>query len=171
MHRRAAATLLAATLLFSAGNGKLKRLSSTERDHYDALRVWMDKKQDKAYLKLKTEEERNAWLQDMGLWDRFYQYDKDVRDDIVAGNVRVGWTTDKVFMAWGPPHQRKRLSIQGVPRSEALVYLLEVTEDGSVLVWEPGSKETHHAVARYRYELIVHEVTVAEMIRKEGWDY
>ena len=54
-------------------------------------------------------------------------------------------------------------------RSEAYVYLLEVTPDQRVLVWRPGSKQTHGAVDRYHYELVLDDGVVVEMNRKDGW--
>lgn len=64
--RKLTLSLLTAMLLLSTGS-KIKKLSETEADHYQALRVWMDKDDKKAYFKLKTEEERNQWLKDAGL--------------------------------------------------------------------------------------------------------
>ena len=93
-----------------------------------------------------------------------------MRAEIVAGNVAVGWMADQVYMAWGPPFQKVRTADPGVQRSEKLVYLLEVTPEGKVLVWEPGSKETHNAIDRYRYELVVHNGMVVEKLKKPGWE-
>lgn len=172
MKRLVVPFLLATLVLGGAANGKLKRLTDEERTAYEALKVWFaDAKEEKAYLKLKTTDERNQWLKDKGYWDRFYQYDKPERDAIALGSVEPGWSIDKVYMAWGRPHQRRQLARPNVARSELLVYLLEVTDDGHVLIWEPGSKETHNAVDRYRYEVTVENDRVVEMEKKRGWDY
>lgn len=162
--------LLLASLLGVADAAPIDRLEPPERAHFDALRVWMDKRQEKDFLKLKSREARDQWLKDNKLWDRFYQYAADVRAEIVAGNVAVGWMADQVYMAWGPPFQKVRTADPGVQRSEKLVYLLEVTPEGKVLVWEPGSKETHNAIDRYRYELVVHNGMVVEKLKKPGWE-
>jgi hypothetical protein len=78
-----------------------KRLDNQEFDHYYALRVYMPEESRKTYLKLKTREERDAYLKEKELWDRFYQYDQEERDSIIAGEVQVGWSRDKLEMAWG----------------------------------------------------------------------
>lgn len=148
----------------------IDRLSSAERDHFQALSVWMDDKEERAYLKLKTEEERNAWLKEKGYWNRYYQYDAQTRDQILGGKVAVGWTQDMVFMAWGAPHDKRRLLGRNARRSEALIYRFEVTPDGAHLIWAPKSKATHNAVQLYHYVLTVDDAKVVKMERNEGWD-
>ena len=64
-----------------------KRLDSQEFSHYYALRVYMPEESRKAYLKMKTREERDAYLKKLGLWDRFYKYEQEERDEIIAGGV------------------------------------------------------------------------------------
>jgi hypothetical protein len=169
MHRLTPYALVA-LLLFGAGNNKLKRLSSAEQDHYQALKVWMDDKERKSYLKLKTEEERNAWLQEQKLWDRFYQYDKDDREAILSGDVIRGWTQDRVLMAFGAAHNRKRLTGRNASRSELFTYRFEVTADGEVLVWQPKSKETHNAQRLFRLELTLDDGVVAQIEKTNGWN-
>jgi hypothetical protein len=168
--RRLRPLLLAALLVTSFANKKLDRLSDTERDHFHALKVWMDEKEIKAWLKLKTEDERNQWLKDKGYWNRFYQYDERVRQAILDGLVTVGWTQDRMLMAWGAPHERRRNTGRPTQRSETLVYRFEVTPDGQVLVWEPDSKTAYEAVEKFHYQVIVDDGVVAEMIKVDGWD-
>lgn len=163
--------LLLAAVALSLTAGKLDRLSDAEQIHYEALRVWMDAKQTKAYLRLKTEAERDAWLKANGLWERFYKYDDRQRAAIHDGHVAVGWTQDMVFMAWGPPHERLRTSGQTTAgRSETFVYRFEVTDDGRVLVWAPKSKETHNARELYRVVLVVNEGVVGKLDQITGWE-
>ena len=52
-----------------------KRLDNQEFDHYYALRVYMSEEKRKHYLKLKTRDERDAYLKQLGLWDTFYSYE------------------------------------------------------------------------------------------------
>ena len=86
-------------LLFFGTAVKYKKLEDVEKDHYQALKVWMSEDQNKAFFKLKTEEERNQFLKDEGLWERFYKYEDFVRDKILHGELEVGWTQDMVWMA------------------------------------------------------------------------
>jgi hypothetical protein len=163
--------VLVALLALTQVAGRIDRLSETERIHYDALRVWMDDRQIKALLKLKTEEERNAWLKAQGFWDRYYQYDERTREQMRDGRVAEGWKQDMVFMTWGPPHERRRNALHTGPgRSELFIYRFEVTDDGRVLVWAPKSKETHNARDLYRIELVIDEGVVSEITRREGWE-
>ena len=149
---------------------KFDRLESAEQDHFTALKIWMDKKDQKAFFKLKTRADRDAWLKAKGLWKRFYQYDADRREQILAGKVAIGWTKDQVLMAWGPPHSRQRASGRQATRSEVLLYRFEVAEDGTPFVWSPNSKVTHNAIDKYRIELIVDDGTVEELKKLNGWE-
>lgn len=168
--RRFAALVLASTLVLSAGNKKLDRLSEDELTHYYALQVWMDDKERKEYLKLKTQEERDQWLKEAGLWDRFYQYPDHIRDRIARGDIRVGDTHDRVLMAYGAPHNRKRVTGRNAQRSEALIYRFEVTPEGVPLIWKPGSKTAHRAIELFHIELIMDDGVVAERRKMDGWD-
>ena len=158
--------LLALFLLTGCGwESRVKLLSDTEFDHYYALKPFMSDDERKAFLKLKTEDERNAWLKTNGchevlgkkecLWDRFYKYPENIREGIVAGAVRNGWTKDMVYMAWGAPYDRRALVGRPAPRSELLIYRFEKQEDGTVLVYVPDSKTEYKAVARFTREVIL----------------
>ncbi len=166
--RRLALLALVTALMAGCGD-KTKRLSPAEMDHYTALKVWMEDDQVKQYLKLKTEDERDAWLKERKLWDRFYQYEPDIREAILAGDIQEGWTYDQVYMSWGRPHDKKRLTGRPAQRSELLVYKFEKHYDGSVLVWAPGSKTAHVAQALFRVELNIDDGVVTEIHQKEGW--
>jgi hypothetical protein len=161
--------LLVVSLVFALG-AKIDRLQPVEQDHFNALRVWMDDKAQKAYLKNKTREERDAFLQEHGFWDRFYQYDEDRREQILAGEVKQGWSYDQAYMAWGQPFQKQRLTARRAARSELLVYRFEVMSDGAIMVWQPGSKATHKAVDKYQIELVVDDEKITEFRRKEEWE-
>lgn len=162
---------LGLTLLASGCTGKqMKRLSDAEFDHFYALRPYMGEDSRKEFLKLKTEDERNAYLKEAGLWDRFYKYDQTIRDEIVAGDVQAGWTKDKVLMAWGAPHDKQKLTGRPATRSERLVYRFEKHEDGTVLVWEPNSKTEYKAVKLFQKDVILDDDVVAEIRQRDRWE-
>jgi hypothetical protein len=167
MRRATAAFLLSATLLLTGG--KWGRLSDAEKDHFRALKIFMDEGEQKAFLKLKTQEERDAWLKEHELWDKFYGHDPATREQIVAGDVRLGWSTEMVYMAWGTPFQKQRLTGRPAARSEKLVYRFEVDKDGfaTPLV---GKKIDYKAVDRYQVELVTDDDTVSEMVEKDDWE-
>ncbi len=145
-----------------------KRLDSQEFDHWYALRVYMTEDQRKVYLKYKTREERDAYLKELGLWDNFYDYDDEERAEIVAGNVQIGWTKQKVEMAWGAPYSRKKAIGRAASRSEIYTYRFEQQEDGSVLVWEPNSKTVYKAVRLFVKEVIIDDDIVMEIKEKDA---
>jgi hypothetical protein len=160
---------------------KIKRLDTYERDHFGAVKVWMDDYQRLDYLKLKTAAERDAWLKantsalqaagmKKSLWDTFYHYDQSTRDAIVSGDVQVGWNEDQMLMAWGGPYNRRRVSKRTAVRAEIYIYRFEVTKDGALMVWEPGSKESYAAVEKFQYEIHVDDKVVVEMVKKSSWD-
>ena len=168
----ASATVVAPTPAHAGWEKKVKNLSDVEFAHYYALRVYMDDDMRKTYLKLKTEEERNQYLVDQGLWDRFYQYPDFVREQIVAGDVQVGWKKDMVYLSWGRPFDRKKLAGRKAERSELFVYRFEVHEDkeGTVtaIVWEPGSKTDYKAVDRFVREITLDDDVVTEIAQKKA---
>ncbi len=170
MKKTLLSTLLLVSLMGTCGDRKWDRLEQEEKDHYTALKVWMDAKERKTYLKLKTRDERDGWLQAMDYWDRFYQYDARDREKILKGEVMKGWTLDMLTMSWGPAHLRKRMSGRQASRSEMLVYHFEIAADGRVLVWTPNSKETHTATGFYRMEIILDDGAIAEMNKRDGWE-
>lgn len=166
--------LLALALPLAIGTGcsldrKLKKLDDQEFQHYYALKVYMGQDKRKSYLKLKTREERDAWLKAQGLWDRYYEYEPHIRDEIYAGNVQTGWTKDMLLMAWGRPVDRGRVVGRQAPRSERYIYRFEEQQDGSVLVWEPGSKTQYQAARLFTREVILDSDKVAEISTKDGF--
>lgn len=160
---------LVALALFAGCGSKTKKLSEVERDHYYALRVWMSPDQEKAYFKYKTQAERDQYLREAGLWDRFYKYPAEQRDLIAAGEVKVGWTEDTMFMAWGQPHDRLRLTGRPAVRSELFRYRFEVDSEGFVRVWDPKSKTAYKAVSQYQLDVYVDDSKITEIVKKDGW--
>lgn len=161
--------LLLALLAVPLGGSKLKRLTEAEIDHYRALRAFMDDDQEKAWLKLKTTEERDAWLQERKLWDRFYSLPAEVRAQIVAGKVERGYTRDMVYMTWGPPFEKQRLTGRPAGRSELLEYRFEVDQDGYVNPVAEG-RGNYKAGAHYTVELTLDDDVVTVMKQVDGWN-
>jgi hypothetical protein len=161
-------TVLIATLAAS-GCASTKRLSDTEYDHYYALRDYMTEDQKKTYLKYKTEEERNAYLQEIGVWDIYYKYDEATRAEIIAGDVQLGWTKDMVIMSWGAPYDKQKVAGRDTPRSERYVYRFEGHSDGTIYLWTENSKTVHKATRLFRKEVILDMDVVAEITEKEDW--
>jgi len=162
--------LLVASLFLVAASGKVKRLSDAEQAHFYALKPYMDDDQERAFLKLKTEPERDAWLKDAGLWDRYYQYDAATRDLIIAGEIAIGWHEDQVIMAWGPPYQKRRMTSRPATRSEVYIYRFEVDKKGIIRVFQPDSRTAYKMVDRFQTELYIDDGRVTEMLRKEQWE-
>lgn len=163
------AALLSLVLASSAVAGKLDRLEAAERDHYRALKVWMDTKERKQFLKLKTREERDAWLKAQGYWDRFYQYDGPQRRLILDGDVKIGWSEDMVLMAWGPAYTRRREILQDAARAETLVFRFEINEDNEVLIFTPGSTTYHTAKKLFRMNVLIADGKVRSLTKQDGW--
>jgi hypothetical protein len=166
-------------------SARKKRLSETEQTHYRALEVYLDqpdasgkrpKTERLAYLKLKTEEERNAWLQNKklpssggegSLWDRFYQYEPHIRERIDRGDVQVGWTLDMVYMSWGRPMKREKPPACDASRCWRYIYRFEQLDDGTIQVWVPGSKDEYRAVRIYDREVSVGDNKVLSIKTKK----
>lgn len=145
-----------------------KRLNDQEFSHWYALRVYMTEDQKKTYLKLKTTEERDAFLKENQLWNRFYKYDPEIREAIVSGDVQEGWTRDMLEMAWGAPYDRQRAVGRRAERSEKFIYRFEQQPDGSVLLWESNSKTQYKAVRLFVREVIIDDDVVVKISERDA---
>jgi hypothetical protein len=169
--------LLAIFLGGCSWKARVKHLGDEEFKHYYALKPFMSEETEKGFLTLKTEEERTEYLKSIeiervppiNLYDVFYQYPDNIRQLIVDGAVQEGWAKDMVLMAWGAPYDKKKLVGRPAPRSEMLIYKFEKHEDGSVLVFIPGSKTEYKAVERFTREVILDADVVTEIVEKSGW--
>lgn len=166
--RKSLMFMMLGLVLFGTAS-KVKKLTDVEKDHYQALRVWMSEDQNKAFLKFKTEEERNQYLKDQNLWERFYKYDQYEREKILHGELEVGWTQDMVWMALGQPFKKKRLTGRNAARSELFIYRMEVSVDGAHMPWVPGSKATYKAVDKYQIEIYVDDEIVTSIEQRDEW--
>jgi hypothetical protein len=173
--KKLAAALFAAALLVSADAraDKTKRLEPAEKDAFVALRVFMGDKEEKEWLKLKTRSERDEWLKKHGspkpYWDIWYKLDADTQKDILAGDVKIGFAQEEVFMAWGEPAERYRLPGRPASWSEMFVYKFEETPKGEVLIWVDGSNQTYKATKTWQVRLTVDDSRVTEIEQKDGW--
>lgn len=161
--------LLLASLIVFLVAGKLDKMSGEERAHWRALRVFVETKDQKRWLRLKTKEQRDAWLQERDLWDRFYEHNEEVRQQIVAGDVRLGWNRHMLYMAWGAPSERFKLTGRPASRSERLIYRFEVDKEGYASPLT-GTNPDYKAVDRYQINVILDDDVVADLMRLEDWD-
>ncbi|MSP55291.1 MAG: hypothetical protein EXR69_06780 [Myxococcales bacterium] len=179
MSRFAFFVALLACSLNTTGCGtasKIKKLSEIEYNQYIALRPFMSEDERTGWLKLKTDAEKDEWLKakkccipEQSLWEKFYQYNGAVREQILAGKVVVGWTKDQVLMAWGAPYDKRKLTGRPAARSELLVYRFERHQDGSVLVFQDNSKTLYKAVSTFTRLAYVDDDRVTSITEKNGW--
>ena len=140
-----------------------KKIGREEFDHWRALRIYMDEDTQKEFRKGKTKEERDQYLKDKGLWDNFYKYEQHIRDQIAAGDVKVGWSEDMLFMSWGQPYDRERIFERDAQQSYRLTYRFEELADGAILVWEPKSKTQYKAVRLFQKEVYIDDEKITEI--------
>ncbi len=172
--RKLVLTLAFAVSLTGCWEKRIKHLEDEEFSHYYSLKVYLDDDQRKAYLKMKTREERDAYLKGIEmpgrppriLWDMYYDYEEHIREKIYAGEVQEGWTTEMLLMAWGKPLKQRKLAGRQASRSWAYIYQFEQHEDGSVLVWESGSKTEYKAVKMFQREVIIDDDIIADIRNK-----
>ncbi len=161
---------LALLLLLAPLTGaKLGKLSEQEQIEYRVFAAFMTPDQQKTWLKLKTPEERTEALKTLGVWEKFYGQSPEMQQRIVAGDVQLGWSRDEVYMAWGQPFQKQRLTGREAQRSELLVYRFEVDKDGYATPFV-GKKEDYKAVDQYQVDLIMDDDVVASLEEKADWE-
>ena len=139
----------------------VKRLEEPEKKHWAALRVFMQEDEKKSFLILKTREERDAYLKDLNLWDKFYSLDEKRREDILNYDVKTGWNQEELLMSWGVPYkkQMEATSKKGVS-AERWIYRFEEHVDKKsgqkyVLIWEEYSQTEYKAKRIYTREVII----------------
>ena len=155
--------------LLNAGS-KLSRLTDDEYAEYRALRVFMKDDEQKEWLKLKTGEERTAWLKEHGLYDKFWSLPEDVRKQVVEGDVENGWSREMVYMAWGAPFQKQRLTGRPASRSELLVYRFEIDRDGVATPLYNAKHASHKMVRQHQTEVYVDDDVITSMVEKDHWE-
>ena len=149
---------------------RVKHLSDVEFDHYSALKVWMTEGEQKAYLKFKDTADRDSYLQDLGLWDRYYKLTENQKAQVNGGEVEPGWSRDMVLMAWGQPHDTQKLVGRPAKRSERLGYRFEMHEGGVVYVWRPEAKTDYKAIKLFRKDVILDDDVVSEIRKQDRWE-
>lgn len=75
------------------------RLPDLDRRFYYNIEAPEDQR---AFLKLE-ESQRQAYLQEKGLWDRWTALSSEERDAVKTGEIKVGYREFAALMAWGPP--------------------------------------------------------------------
>lgn len=75
------------------------RLSSPAKNFYFAIE---DETKQKKYLGLK-ESERQSFLEDLGLWQKWLELSSEERDVVETKEVKVGFKEFAAHMAWGAP--------------------------------------------------------------------
>jgi hypothetical protein len=178
---RTLVALIVLALPLSAQAGKEKRLSEGELMAYNALMPFMSEDEEKAYLKLKTQEERDAWLKAnppkpeenpllLSYYDRYWNNSEVMREQIASGAVGPGWTYDQVIMAWGEPHVKRKLAGRPAERSEMYVYRFETDWNGGIHVWTPKSKLTSKAIELFQLDVYIDDGKVTNIERKDAWE-
>ena len=56
-----------------------------------------------AFLKMRKAEERRAYLESKGLWEKWQALSAEQRQAVLDNRVEVGFPRFALYMAWGPP--------------------------------------------------------------------
>ena len=138
----------------------VKRLEAPEKDHWAALRVFMNDNQKKDFLTRKTKEERDAYLKELQLWDKFYNCDEKRRAEILAYNVQEGWNQEELLMSWGIPFKKQMEPKSKGVGAERWIYRFEEHTDKKtggkyILIWEEYSKTEYKADRLFEREVVI----------------
>jgi hypothetical protein len=96
---RIGAIVLAVSIGTSACAGNPMNLPTPARNFYFVIE---DEAQQSEYLKLK-DSERQAFLEDLGLWQKWLELSNQEREAVELGEVQVGFKEFAAHMAWGLP--------------------------------------------------------------------
>jgi hypothetical protein len=110
LHRFLSLSGLVGVLLVSTGcvpNAAIQHLTPAERTSFDAYSNVMTPKQVNTYLAKATPAERNAYLNEIGLTQRFQALDPQDRESVLIGSIRIGMRADALYFLWGKPYLRE----------------------------------------------------------------
>jgi len=79
------------------------RLSPAEQAEFSLYRQVMTGAQTRAYLAKASAAERTAYLNELGLAQRFQRLDPQDREAVRSGAPRVGMSADALRLVWGDP--------------------------------------------------------------------
>src|SRR5215831_9013291 len=99
--------LLGTTLLLTGCiynyDAAVSRLSPAEQAEFSTYRYVMTGAQTRTYLAKATAAERTAYLNEIGLAQRFQRLDPADRDAVLSGAPRVGMSAEALRFVWGDP--------------------------------------------------------------------
>jgi hypothetical protein len=84
-----------------------KNLSPDEQAEFRIYRKLMNAPQRRTYLAKASAAERTAYLEEIGLAQRFDALDPEDRDSVQAGFIRKGMSAQALRFLWGPPTHSK----------------------------------------------------------------
>lgn len=84
----------------------LRQMSLSEQSEFYTYRKVMSASQTRAYLAKPSAAERTAYLQEIGLVQRFQRLDPSDRDTVLSGFPRVGMGAEALLFVWGEPEYR-----------------------------------------------------------------
>lgn len=105
-----AAPLLAATVLLGCAHDP-DRLPELDRRFYENLPTGVEQQE---FLRVKPSQ-RQAYLEDKGLWDQWEALPKAEREAAARGEVELGFHEFALYMAWGPPADTQDRDANGRP--------------------------------------------------------
>ena len=84
----------------------LRQMSLSEQSEFHTYRKVMSASQTRTYLAKTSAAERTAYLQQIGLVQRFQSLDPLDRDTVQSGFPRVGMGAEALLFVWGEPEYR-----------------------------------------------------------------
>jgi hypothetical protein len=110
LHRRLARMVLAAAVLVGCAHDP-DRLPELDRRFYENLPTGTDQQE---FLRVKPSE-RQAFLEDKGLWAKWEALPEAERTAAGHGEVELGFHEFALYMAWGPPADTQDRDSNGRP--------------------------------------------------------
>jgi hypothetical protein len=101
----ASASVLLLLLAGCSYQAALHRLSADEQVDFRIYSKAMTPQQARTYLAHETAAERSAYLEQLGLQQRFQALAAEDRQLVLAGDIRPGMSPEAVFFLWGIPYK------------------------------------------------------------------
>jgi hypothetical protein len=94
-------------LVGCAQQAAIRRLTPTEQQEFRAYSKVMTAKQVRAYLARETTASRAAYLDEIGVSERFQALTAQDQKSVLAGYIRKGMSAEALHFLWGDPYYTK----------------------------------------------------------------
>ncbi len=121
---------------------KIKKWPAEDQAWARSFDSWMSEEEIKLLVKMKTTEERQKFLTDLGYWKMWEDIEDEIKPHIIEGKVIEGMNQDEVYMCWDKP-KKIRKDFRKSAYVNVLNYEFEIDRKGREFLLRPDSQTAY----------------------------